>query len=578
MSSSSLASGDRIACGGGSDDPHRLRHLHAQSSDEGLEKEFNSLDAQREACEAFITSQKHAGWGAVRDLYDDGGLSGGTMERPALQRLLSDIKSGKVQIVVVYKVDRLTRSLADFAKIVDVLDAHGASFVSVTQQFNTATSMGRLTLNMLLSFAQFEREIAGERIRDKIAASKAKGMWMGGTIPLGYDVKERKLVINAVEADTVRLIFKRYAELGSVTLLEAELKRLGYLSKRREGAAGRLAGGRPFSRGILYLILQNHLYRGQVAHKGNVYPGQHERIVDEETWARVQEKLAANRRARSLAVNAEEPSLLSGLIFDSDGQRMTPTHANKRGCRYRYYISASLLGRGPVGPNTMRVPAGEVEGLVLDQIRQLIDPPPQLADALLPLGLTAGEFDLRIRRAKSLTTQWGSMTSEAQRELVQQIVSRVTLSIGQITLSIGLARLEALLGGRATRAIPTEPVLTVQIPAKLRRSGKGKRMIIGDTHTNTIDPSLVRLIHEALAVRSVVLADTRETLNEITARRRKSKGYLTALMRLSYLAPQIIDDILHGRQPPQLSAKHLLRTSSTLPLSWDAQRAHLRFV
>ena len=241
-----------------------------KSSDEGLEKEFNSLDAQREACEAFITSQKHAGWVAVRALYDDGGLSGGTLERPALQRLLNDIKTGKVQIVVVYKVDRLTRSLADFAKIVDVFDAHGASFVSVTQQFNTTTSMGRLTLNMLLSFAQFEREIAGERIRDKIAASKAKGMWMGGTVPLGYDVKDRKLVMNAVETETVRLIFKRYSELGSVTLLEAELKRLGYLSKRRDGAAGRLAGGRPFSRGILYLILQNHLYRGQVAHKGNI--------------------------------------------------------------------------------------------------------------------------------------------------------------------------------------------------------------------------------------------------------------------------------------------------------------------
>jgi len=241
-----------------------------KSSDEGLEKEFNSLDAQREACEAFIMSQKHAGWVAVRALYDDGGLSGGTLERPALQRLLSDIKTGKVQIVVVYKVDRLTRSLADFAKIVDVFDAHGASFVSVTQQFNTTTSMGRLTLNMLLSFAQFEREIAGERIRDKIAASKAKGMWMGGTVPLGYDVRDRKLVMNAVETETVRLIFKRYSELGSVTLLEAELKRLGYLSKRRDGAAGRLAGGRPFSRGILYLMLQNHLYREQVFHKGNI--------------------------------------------------------------------------------------------------------------------------------------------------------------------------------------------------------------------------------------------------------------------------------------------------------------------
>ena len=315
-----------------------------KSSDEGLEKEFNSLDAQREACEAFILSQKHAGWFAVKDdLYDDGGLSGGTLERPALQRLLAEIKAGKVQIVVVYKVDRLTRSLADFAKIVDVFDAHGASFVSVTQSFNTTTSMGRLTLNMLLSFAQFEREISGERIRDKIAASKAKGMWMGGTVPLGYDVKDRKLIINPSEAETVRLIFTRYAELGSVTLLQAELNRGGYRSKRREGAAGRIAGGQPFSRGILYLILQNRLYHGAVEHKGNIYPGQHEAIVVADLWQIVQDKLVTSRRARKLAVGAEAPSLLSGFIFDIDGDRMTPTHANKRGRRYRYYISASLL-------------------------------------------------------------------------------------------------------------------------------------------------------------------------------------------------------------------------------------------
>ena len=243
-----------------------------KSSDEGLEQEFNSLDAQREACEAYIVSQRHAGWIALSDMYDDGGLSGGTMERPALKRLLEDIQAGKVQIVVVYKVDRLTRSLADFAKIVDIFDAHNASFVSVTQQFNTTTSMGRLTLNMLLSFAQFEREIAGERIRDKIAASKKKGMWMGGNVPLGYDVKDRKLIVNEPEASTVRLIFRRYAELGSVALLRAELDRLGIVSKRREGAGGRLAGGQHFSRGALYLMLQNRIYRGEIVHQGDSLP------------------------------------------------------------------------------------------------------------------------------------------------------------------------------------------------------------------------------------------------------------------------------------------------------------------
>src|SRR5262249_34721131 len=249
---------------------------------------------------AYVTSQRHAGWIALPEMYDDGGLSGGTLERPALQRLLADIKAGKVQIIVVYKVDRLTRSLADFAKIVDVLDAHGASFVSVTQQFNTTPSMGRLTLNMLLSFAQFEREIAGERIRDKIAASKAKGMWMGGNVPLGYDVKDRKLIVNEAEASTVRMIFRRYAELGSVALLKAELDRLGIVSKRREGARGALSGGKRFSRGALYLMLQNRLYRGEVAHREQIYPGQHKAITAPELWQSVQEKLAANRCGRSL--------------------------------------------------------------------------------------------------------------------------------------------------------------------------------------------------------------------------------------------------------------------------------------
>ncbi len=338
-----------------------------KSSDDGLEQEFNSLDAQREACETYVTSQRHAGWLALSDMYDDGGLSGGTIERPALQRLLSDIKAGKVQIIVVYKVDRLTRSLADLAKIVDVLDAHNASFVSVTQQFNSTTSMGRLTLNMLLSFAQFEREIGGERIRDKIAASKAKGMWMGGNVPLGYNVRERKLVVNEAEASTVRMIFQRYAELGSVALLRAELERAGIVSRRREGAGREFSGGKRFSRGALYLMLQNRLYRGEVAHKDNIYPGQHEVIIDSELWQTVQDRLAAGRHERSIAVGAEAPSLLAGLIFDSDGTRLSPTHAVKKGKRYRYYVSTALIkGSRSEHPKGWRILAGDIEGLVLE--------------------------------------------------------------------------------------------------------------------------------------------------------------------------------------------------------------------
>lgn len=548
-----------------------------KSSDEGLDKEFNSLDAQREACEAYILSQKHAGWVAVRELYDDGGLSGGTLERPALQRLLGDIKSGKVQIVVVYKVDRLTRSLADFAKIVDVLDAHDASFVSVTQSFNTTTSMGRLTLNMLLSFAQFEREIAGERIRDKIAASKAKGMWMGGTIPLGYDIKDRKLVINAAEAETVRMIFARYAELGSVNLLQSELARRGFRSKRREGAGGLIAGGRTFSRGILYLILQNHLYRGEVVHKGNVYPGQHEAIVDADLWRSVQDKLAGNRRVRTLGVGAEAPSLLAGVIFDGDGNRMTPTHANKRGRRYRYYISASLLDRGTAGPNTMRVPAGEIDGLVLDRLHALIASRPEIADALDPLDLTAKQLDLVLKRAAELDRQWSTISPDDVRSLARQIISRVTLSPDRIEVAIGTGKLTGALGCPVSLENGTEPAIVLSIAAELRRAGKGKRMVIGEQTRAEIDPSLVRLMQEAFAARDQLLADTTESINAITARLAKSKGRMTSLMRLSYLAPPIVDELLSGRQPPELSAKRLLQLSIDLPLDWASQRKFLRF-
>src|SRR2546429_6932163 len=304
-----------------------------KSSDEGLEQEFNSLDAQREACEAYIVSQRHAGWIALDDMYDDGGLSGGTLERPALKRLLEDIKAGKVQIVVVYKVDRLTRSLADFAKIVDVLDAHNASFVSVTQQFNTTTSMGRLTLNMLLSFAQFEREIAGERIRDKIAASKRKGMWMGGYPSLGYDVQNRKLVVNDGEARTVVHIFRRYLELKSVHALRDELASGGIRSKRRIRPDGTEYGGQKLSRGALYLMLQNRIYRGEITHKGNSYPGEHPAIIEQALWDAVQAVLAKNRVERVSGARATHPSLLGGFVFDATGGRLTPTYAIKKGTR-----------------------------------------------------------------------------------------------------------------------------------------------------------------------------------------------------------------------------------------------------
>src|SRR5215470_3547010 len=288
-----------------------------KSSEHSLEQDFNSLDAQREAAEAYIKSQAQEGWRLVKARYDDGGLSGGTLERPALQSLLADIQSRKVDVVVVYKVDRLTRSLADFAKLVELFEAHGVSFVAVTQQFNTTTSMGRLTLNVLLSFAQFERELAGERIRDKFAASRRKGMWMGGTVPLGYEGKDRKLVINEEEAERVRLIFRQYLALGCVSKLRTDLDQRGVRSKQRVLTSGRLLGGCSFGRGALYHLLRNRIYRGEVVHKGMAYPGEHKAIVDEELWSAVQAKLSDNVRQRR-RTQVKSGALLGGLIFDKN--------------------------------------------------------------------------------------------------------------------------------------------------------------------------------------------------------------------------------------------------------------------
>jgi len=348
-----------------------------KSSEEGLEQSFNSLHAQREACEAFVLSQRHEGWSAIGTQYDDGGFSGGTLDRPGLKALLADINAGKLDVVMVYKIDRLTRSLFDFAKIVELFDAHKVSFVSVTQAFNTRTSMGRLTLNVLLSFAQFEREVTGERIRDKIAASKKRGMWMGGNIPLGYDLKDRKLVVNKKEAETVKTIFRLYAELGAVRKVKAEIDRLKLRTKAQTTEPGATRGGLPFRVGHLYTILRNRLYRGQINHKGEVYIGDHDPIVDQALWDKVQAQLASKAAVRRSGTSSKEPSLLAALLFDGKGNRMTPTHAVKSGKRYRYYISNNLIagakrGRDSEPGEGLRVSAQEIEGHAVSAIAHFL--------------------------------------------------------------------------------------------------------------------------------------------------------------------------------------------------------------
>jgi site-specific DNA recombinase len=312
-----------------------------KSTEDGLEQEFNSLDAQFEACAAYAVSQRHEGWVLVPDRYDDGGFSGGNMERPGLKRLMADVAGGQVDIILLYKIDRLTRSLADFAKIVEVLDKAGASFVSITQSFNTTTSMGRLTLNMLLSFAQFEREVIGERVRDKVAASRKRGIWMGGGVPTGYLVKDRKLVVNEPQAELVRSIYRRYLEVGSVVELVDALNIEGLRTEVRLSQRGNVSGGVPFGRGMLFRVLTNPVYRGMTVHKRHSYPGEHEPIVDQVLWDDVQATIRERTQGHSRRLNAKEPSLLVGLVFDGEGRAMRPSHALKGKVRYRYYETRS---------------------------------------------------------------------------------------------------------------------------------------------------------------------------------------------------------------------------------------------
>ena len=429
-----------------------------KSTDEGLEKDFNSLDAQREACSAFIQSQKHEGWLLLPTQYDDGGYSGGTMERPALKRLLADIEAGRIDVVVVYKVDRLTRALSDFAKLVEIFDRCSVSFVSITQQFNTTTSMGRLTLNILLSFAQFERELIGERVRDKVAASKKKGMWMGGTVPLGYDAKDRKLVVNKAEARKVEDIYRRYLRLKSVRALQVELDTAGIRSKRRVRPDGTEHGNQRFSQGALYLLLQNRTYRGEATHKGNAYPGEHAAIVDKPLWDAVQAVLAENRVQRTTGANTKVPSLLTGVLFDEAGERLTPTWSVKKGTRYRYYVSTSLVKGGSKAPSTRRrIPAGNLETIVIERLQRLFSSRGELLDAMegASIGRT-GQGQL-IQHGRQIAAQL-RQTPEQNRSIITALVHRVEIGPDSVNIDVSQGRLAALLGSNELEFTHDRPI------------------------------------------------------------------------------------------------------------------------
>ncbi len=557
-----------------------------KSSEEGLEQDFNSLDAQREACEAYIKSQTSEGWRLVSARYDDGGISGGTIERPALKRLLADIEARRVDIVVVYKVDRLTRSLADFAKIVEVFDRAGVSFVSVTQQFNTTTSMGRLTLNMLLSFAQFEREITGERIRDKIAASKKKGMWMGGFPPLGYDVQDRKLVINETEAETVRHIFRRYAELGSVRRLKEELDAEGVVSKIRTTRPGRRWGGKSLARGALYLMLQNRIYLGEIVHKDMSYPGEQEAIVDQELWDEVQTKLMESRVGRTNGGAAGDPSVLAGLLFDGDGHRMTPSHAVKNGKRYRYYVSRSLItGSKTAAPDGRRIPAGEIERLVAQRVCTFLSNEAEAFEAIRVFSHEVAEQKKLVQRAAELSKAWAILPPAQVRAILCALIARIDVQATKVDIHLVSTRLPDLLGSNPLELPPASECaedadrMILSVPARLKRLGKETKMIINgigpQAREATPDPSLIKLIARAHALHEKFVSENLG-IGDIAESEGVHHSYVSRLIRLAFLSPEITEAILDGRQPLGLTAAKLMRVSR-LPLDWRAQRQALGF-
>lgn len=512
-----------------------------KSTEEGLEQAFNSLDAQREACAAYILSQAHEGWEEVREHYDDGGWSGGNIDRPALKQLLVDVAAGKVDVIVVYKVDRLTRCLADFARIVDTLDKAGASFVSVTQAFNTTNSMGRLTLNVLLSFAQFEREVTSERIRDKVAASKKKGMWMGGPVPLGYELGDRKLLIDDDEAEIIRSIFRRYRELRSVTKLVDELAREDVRTKVRHYSNGRIVGGVHFGRGSLSQLLQNPIYSGRVNYRGNLHEGEHAAIISTAEWDEVQQVLAKNRHERRLGKQIRYPSLLTGMIIDPDGRPMTPVSTPKGSRRHHYYVTR--LAAGETKTPAWRVPAGEVDRAVLNSLGHWLRSHERACEP--------GQ----LMSDRELADELPRFSVPEQRKVLLEL--RVRAQLEEISLRV---------------TIGENSMASVSLPLRMVHRGNELKLVLENgTSTAAPDPVLVKLVALAMSARKSLGSGE---VDPLTAH--YSKRHLWQLLRISFLAPDIVAAIMHGEQPPSLTGRRLLRATG-LPLDWTGQRRALGF-
>jgi site-specific DNA recombinase len=532
-----------------------------KSSEEGLEQSFNSLDAQREACEAYVNSQRHEGWIALPAFYDDGGFTGGNMERPALRKLLEDIALKRVDNVVVYKVDRLTRSLADFAKIVEQFDKQGVSFVSVTQQFNTTSSMGRLTLNILLSFAQFEREVTGERIRDKIAASKRKGMWMGGVVPMGYRVEDRQLIVEKEDAKIVREIFEAYLSQGCVSKLQIHLQQLAIHSKVRVSKTGRQTGGLPFSRGALYALLQNRLYLGEMPHKELSHPGRHEAIVSRGLWDKVQKMLAGNVQGERKGEREDRETLLEGLLYDQAGNLLTPTYTLKKRRRYDYY---AVQGKpGPASGKQMRVPAPQMDALVMTEIESLLNSPQRLQESL---GLPDSAITDMQRSVSEL------LSRGLLREFAVTCLRKVQFADGGVLIELDrVTMLMKFSGGIEMAGSVSGEMVTISAAASIRRHGGAVRLVLPPGHSNAspTDLPLVRAVARAHEWAQRILSGEIPHQRALAQATGYDERYISKILPLAYLAPDLVETILNGITHDSIFLHRQLLTTS---LCWTQQR------
>ena len=528
-----------------------------KSSEEGLEQSFNSLHAQREACEAYVRSQAAEGWVLMDTIYDDGGFSGGTVERPALKQLLSDIDHGLVDLVIVYKVDRLSRSLADFVRLIEQFDQQNISFVSVTQQFNTASSMGRLTLNVLLSFAQFEREVTSERIRDKIAASKKKGMWMGGAMPLGYDVVNKQLVVNDLEAQQVRRLFEQYLNLGSVKKLKAWVHHQGMVSKCRITQKQRQIGGCALSRGALYTILKNPTYIGKVAYQKELFEGQHEGVIEEKLWQQVQAKLCQNRQQQQLRTHCQSPSLLAGLLFDDQGNPMSPSHSKKGKKRYRYYVSQALLQfREHDAGSVTRLGGKDIEDIVITQLKNFLGNPNQLLDDLDYDALSATDRQALTKNAKAIAKKWDHQTTAKKITYLKDFISRTTISQHQVVINLRGEKVlihclkKNLLG---QHKLDTPNPIKLTIPVHLKRCGIETKLIMVNGPTPEAHPASVKTLQaallKALTWNQELITGKVLSASEIANREKVTSRYVTHILKLAFLSPKIIKSITQGTVP-----------------------------